>query len=141
MAKTIATILGIGFILAGLLGIIMPGVLGLHTSMAHNLIHMNYGAAALYIGLRGTLRAARMFCLAFGAVYLLLGVVGFIVGSAQTASAGMPGMSPDSRLWKFVPGSVEFGMPDHILHILLGLILVIGGLLTKADVDRAVDRD
>ena len=140
MAKTIATILGIGFILVGLLGIIAPGVLGLHTSMAHNLIHLISGAAALYIGLRGTLRAARMFNLAFGAVYLLLGVVGFVAGSSQTVSTGMPGMSPDSRLWTLVPGTLEFGTSDHIVHLLLGLILLIGGFLTKVDVDRAVDR-
>ncbi|HEX8473872.1 MAG TPA: DUF4383 domain-containing protein [Pyrinomonadaceae bacterium] len=141
MAKTIATVLGIGFILAGLLGIIAPGVLGLHTSMAHNLVHLISGAAALYLGLRGTLAAARTFDIAFGAVYLLLGVVGFLIGSAQSASAGMPGMSPDSRLWKLIPGTLEFGTPDHIVHILLGLLFLIGGLMTKRDLDRATDRD
>lgn len=140
MAKTIATILGIGFILVGLLGIIAPGILGLHTSMAHNLVHLISGAAALYLGLRGTLAAARTFNLAFGAVYLLLGVVGFLLGNAQSVSAGMPGMNPDNRLWKLLPGTLEFGTPDHIVHILLGLIFLIGGLLTRRDVDRATDR-
>ena len=140
MAKRFATILGIGFILAGILGFIAPGVLGLHTSAAHNLIHLVSGAAALYFGLAGTLAGARMFDLAFGAVYLLLGVVGFLVGSQGTPSAGMPGMSPDSRLLKLIPGVVEFGTPDHIVHIVLGLAFLIGGLLTKADLDRAGDR-
>jgi hypothetical protein len=139
MAKTIATILGIGFILAGILGIVAPGVFGLHTSTAHNLVHLISGAVALYLGLRGTLRAARLFDLVFGAVYLLLGVVGFLLGSSQSTSAGMPGMNPDGRLLKLVPGVLEFGTPDHIVHILLGLIFLIGGLLTKADLD--LDRD
>lgn len=140
MAKRIATILGIAFILAGLLGIIAPGVLGLHTSMAHNLVHLISGAAALYLGLRGTLAAARLFCLVFGAVYLLLGVVGYLIGSAQSASAGMPGMSPDNHLWKLIPGTLEFGTADHLVHILLGLVFLIGGLLTRADLDRVGDR-
>jgi hypothetical protein len=136
MAKTIATILGIGFILAGLLGIIAPGVLGLHTSTAHNLVHLITGAVSLYIGLRGTLAGAKMFCLVFGAVYLLLGVVGFLLGTAQSVTAGMPGMSPDNRLFKLIPGVLEFGTSDHIVHILLGLIFLIGALLTKRDLDR-----
>ncbi|MGB8510954.1 MAG: DUF4383 domain-containing protein [Pyrinomonadaceae bacterium] len=139
MAKTIATVLGIGFLLAGLLGFIAPGVLGLHTSVAHNLVHIVSGAVALYFGLAGTLAGARMFDLVFGAVYLLLGVVGFLLGAEGTPSAGMPGMSPDGHLFKLLPGTLEFGTPDHIVHILLGLLFLIGGLLTKADLDRAVD--
>ena len=140
MAKTVATILGIGFILAGILGFVAPGVLGLHTSAAHNVIHLVSGAAALYLGLKGTLAAARTFDLAFGAVYLLLGVVGFLIGGAGTPSAGMPGMSPDSHLFKLIPGVVEFGTPDHVVHIVLGLAFLVGGLLTKADLGRVTDR-
>lgn len=140
MAKTIATILGVGFILAGLLGIIAPGILGLHTSMTHNLVHLLSGAAALYFGLRGTYAAARTFNLAFGAVYLLLGVVGFLAGSEQAASPDMPGMSPDSRLLKIIPGTFELGTPDHIVHILLGLIFLVGGLLGRDRGDVVRDR-
>src|SRR5687767_12847220 len=79
MAKTIATILGIVFILVGLIGFAAPGLLGAHLSTAHNVIHLVSGAAALYLGLKGSLSAARMFCLVFGAVYLLLGVAGFLL--------------------------------------------------------------
>lgn len=140
MAKTMATILGIGFILAGLLGIIMPGILGLHTSMAHNLVHLVSGALALYLGLKGTYSAARTFDLAFGAVYLLLGVCGFLIGSTQTPSAGMPGMSPDSHLFKLLPGVLEFGTPDHIVHILLGLLFVVGGLVGRDTANAVRDR-
>ena len=139
MAKTVATILGIGFLLAGILGFISPGVFGLHTNGAHNLVHIVSGAVALYFGLAGTLAGARMFDLAFGAVYFLLGVVGFLVGGDGTPSAGMPGMSPDGHLFKLLPGTLEFGTPDHIVHILLGLLFVVGGLLTRADIRRAVD--
>src|SRR5688500_17766718 len=80
MAKTIATILGIVFILVGLVGFAAPNLMGAHFSTAHNVIHLVSGAAALYLGLAGSLSAAKMFCLAFGAVYLLLGLAGFVIG-------------------------------------------------------------
>ncbi|HEY0079365.1 MAG TPA: DUF4383 domain-containing protein [Pyrinomonadaceae bacterium] len=140
MAKTIATILGIGFILVGILGFIAPGLLGLHLSMAHNLVHIISGAAALYFGLAGTLRAARLFDLVFGAVYLLLGIAGFLFGgSASHTVGGVPAHSADSSLLRVIPGTLEFASMDHIVHILLGLIFLIGGFLTKADLD--LDRD
>lgn len=55
MAKTIATILGAGFVLIGLIGFLAPGFLHTHLSLTHNFIHLVSGAAALYFGLAGTL--------------------------------------------------------------------------------------
>jgi hypothetical protein len=141
MAKTVATLLGAVFILVGLIGFVMPGFLGTHLSLAHNLVHIISGAIALYLGLKGTLSAARAFCLAFGAVYLLLGVAGFLLGgSGQHTVAGVPaGHGTDSRLLAVIPGSLELGSVDHIIHVLLGIVFLAGGLLTKADVRRARD--
>ncbi|HEY0003336.1 MAG TPA: DUF4383 domain-containing protein [Pyrinomonadaceae bacterium] len=141
MAKTIATILGAGFLLVGICGFIAPGMLGMHLSLAHNLVHIISGAAALYFGLSGSLSAARLFCLVFGAVYLLLGVVGFVAGKAQAVTGDMPGMSPDDKLLKLLPGVLEFGKMDHIVHILLGLIFLIGGFLTKNYINNRADAD
>jgi hypothetical protein len=137
MAKTIATVLGVVFLLVGIVGFVAHGFLGTHLSLAHNLIHIISGAAALYFGLAGTLAAARLFCLVFGAVYLLLGVVGFLMGAPGTATVGHIG--PDSRLFALLPGTLELGTMDHTIHILLGILFLIGGLLTKADVRAAVD--
>lgn len=139
MAKTVATLLGAAFILVGLIGFIAPGLLGMHLSLAHNLVHIISGAAALYFGLAGTLSGARAFCLAFGAVYLLLGVAGFLLGGAgQHTVGGVPGAhGTDSRLLAVIPGSLELATMDHIVHILLGLVFLIGGLLTKADLRTA----
>lgn len=141
MAKTICTILGVAFLLVGILGFVAPGLMGFHLSLAHNLIHIVSGAAALYFGLAGTLSAARLFCLVFGAVYLLLGVVGFLTGSdKQHTITGIPQThGQDSSLLALLPGALELAMKDHGLHILLGLIFLVGGLITKADVRRAVD--
>ena len=78
-----------------------------------------------------------MFDIIFGVVYLLLGVVGFVAGGQGTTT--LPGMSPDSHLLILLPGVLELGTMDHAVHILLGLVFLAGGLLTKAEVARATD--
>ncbi|HEX8175435.1 MAG TPA: DUF4383 domain-containing protein [Pyrinomonadaceae bacterium] len=140
MAKTICKILGVVFILVGVMGFIVPDLLGTHLSMVHNLVHIISGAAALYFGFAGSISGARTFCLAFGAVYLLLGLVGFLGGGGAHSMPNMPNAN-DSNLLKLLPGNLELGIMDHIVHILLGILFLIGGLLTKADVARVTDRD
>ena len=142
MAKTICKILGVVFLVVGLAGFAAPGLLGTHLSLLHNIVHIASGAIALYLGFAGTLSAARLFCIVFGAVYLLLGVLGFALGAPGVPTvAGMSGMGSDPNLWKLLPAQLEFGRMDHIIHVLLGILFLIGGFLTKADVARAVDRD
>lgn len=133
MARKVATILGIGFLLVGVLGFVAPTMLGMHLSMAHNWVHLITGGASLWFGLKGSLSAAKGFCIAFGAVYLLLGIAGFAVGTS--AEPGVPGPH-DTNLLKLIPGTLEFGTMDHIVHILLGAIYLIGGLMTRAVAHR-----
>jgi Domain of unknown function (DUF4383) len=123
MAKTIATILGVVFILVGIIGFISPGFLGTHLSTTHNLVHLISGAVALYFGLAGTLAAARTFDIVFGIVYALLGVCGFLLGSG-----------PDRMFEALSSLGLHLGTMDHIVHILLGVVFLIGGFLTRADV-------
>ncbi len=140
MAKTIAKILGVVFILVGIIGFLAPGLLGLHLSLAHNLVHLISGALALYFGFAGTLSGARLFCIVFGVVYALLGVAGFLLGHAGAHTvAAVPAHGQDSSLLAVLPRMLELASMDHIVHILLGLVFLIGGFLTKADIDRAVD--
>jgi len=140
MAKTICKILGVVFLLVGVIGFVIPGFLGTHLSVVHNLVHIISGAVALYLGFAGTLAAARLFCIAFGILYLLLAICGFLLGGPATPTiAGMAGMGADPRLWKVIPGQLELGQMDHIVHVLLGIVFLIGGFLTKADVARATD--
>ena len=124
MAKQIATILGIGFLLVGILGFLMPEVLGLHLSTAHNVIHLVTGAVSLWLGLKGSLGAAKTFCLVFGAVYVLLGIAGFAAGTGE------------HRMLTLLPGQLEFGTMDHAVHVLLGAIYLIGGVMTKTAAAR-----
>ncbi len=125
MAKTIATIMGVVFILVGLVGFVSHDFLGTHLSMAHNIIHLVSGAISLYLGLQGTLSAARLFGFVFGAVYLLLGVVGFLLGTGE------------GRLFTVIPNQLMLGTMDHLVHILIGAVYLIGAFLTSAPVTTA----
>jgi hypothetical protein len=138
MAKTICKLLGVIFLIVGIAGFVAPNLLGSHLSMAHNLVHIISGIIALYFGFAGSLSGARSFALAFGAVYLLLGIVGFILGKADASTnAGMT--MQDNRLWKVIPGTLELGTADHAIHILLGILFLVGALMTKPDRVRGAD--
>lgn len=119
MANRVATILGIGFLLVGIIGFFAPHMLGMHLTLAHNIVHLVTGAISLWLGLKGTVSAARTFCIVFGLVYLLLGVAGFVVGTG------------DEKMLELIPGQLMFGRMDHIVHVLLGAIYLIGGFGTK----------
>ena len=119
MANRIATILGVLFLLVGLLGFVMPNLLGAHFTLAHNVIHLVSGAISLWLGLKGTPGGAKTFCLVFGLVYLLLGVCGFLLGTG------------DDRMLTLIPDQLMFGTMDHIIHVLMGAIYLFGGLTTK----------
>jgi hypothetical protein len=119
MANRVATILGLGFLLVGILGFVMPHALGAHLSLVHNIIHLVTGAVSLWIGLKGTTGGAKSFCIIFGAVYLLLGIVGFALGTG-----------PD-KMFTVLPGQLELGMSDHVIHIVLGAVYLVGGLMTR----------
>ena len=130
MAKRTATFLGIVFLIVGVVGFVMPDVLGMHLSMVHSIIHLATGTISLVLGLRGSLNAARMFCIGFGIVYALLGIAGFALGTAADPAAGVPGPH-DARLFKVVPGMLELGTMDHPIHIALGAIFIISGFMTR----------
>ena len=121
MAKTVATILGVVFLLVGIVGFINHDFLGTHLSTTHNLVHIISGAISLYFGLAGSLGGARTFCIVFGVVYALLGVAGFLLGSG-----------PDRMFEALSSLGLHLGTMDHIVHILLGALYLIGGLATKA---------
>ena len=132
MAKLVCKILGVVFVLVGIAGFVMPGFLGTHLSLAHNLVHIISGAIALYFGFAGSASAARGFCIVFGLVYLLLGIVGFVMGHPGVST--IPGMMmEDSKMWKVIPGTLELGKMDHIVHCLLGVVFLIGGALGGND--------
>jgi hypothetical protein len=125
MANKICTILGVIFLLVGILGFFDADILGAHLSTIHNIVHLVSGLLALYIGLKGSASAAKTFCLVFGVVYLLLGIAGFAMGTGS------------DRMLTIVDGQLMFGTIDHAIHILLGIIFLAGGLMTAPAGARA----
>jgi hypothetical protein len=128
MAKTIATLLGVVLILVGIIGFFVgpadamhANFIGTHLTTSHNLVHIITGAIALYFGMAATLSAARLFCIVFGVVYALLGVCGFLLGTGEDRMFDMLGSL-----------GLHLGTMDHVVHILLGVVFLAGGLMTKA---------
>lgn len=117
MAKTVCKILGVIFLLVGVCGFAAPNLLGAHLTPPHNVVHIVSGAIALYFGFAGTLSGAKIFALVFGVVYLALGVLGLVMGTGA------------DKMW--MVGPLHFGEMDHLIHVVLGLIFLAGGLFTK----------
>jgi hypothetical protein len=119
MAHTVCRILGLAFLVAGLVGFVQPHFLGFHLTPIHNVVHLATAAVALYLGFAGSLGAARTFCLVFGAVYALLGVLGFVAPGLVATILGHPGPLGSGEL-----------MPDNLFHVTVGVVFVLAGLRT-----------
>jgi hypothetical protein len=119
MTRTILNIMGGILILVGLAGFAMPSLAGAHLSVAHNVVHLVSGALALYFGVKASCSAMRAFCFVFGCVYGLLGVVGLAMGSGS------------DRMLAIIPGQLELGLADHVIHVLLGVVFVALGFAAR----------
>jgi len=113
--RLVATVFGGVYLLVGVLGLFVAGgsfagpegglLLGIfQVNHLHNIAHLAIGGALLLAGLRGT-AAAKGVNATVGAVYLLLGVVGFfLVGTAFNILA--------------------LNTADHILHLGSAIVLL-----------------
>ena len=88
MAKTLALLFGVVFLLIGILGFVpavAPNEMLLnifHVNAAHNAVHLLTGIAALLCGMAG-IGASKIFFKIFGVVYGLVAVLGFVVGDGM----------------------------------------------------------
>jgi hypothetical protein len=114
-ASLYAGIVGAVLLVAGLIGFFYsasfgsPGdvdaVLGiLDVNAWHNLVHILSGALGLLAFASGP-RASRTYALAFGVVYIVVALWGFIIGSGDS-------------ILGFIPINTE----DNILHVILGVL-------------------
>ncbi|MFE4468251.1 DUF4383 domain-containing protein [Leifsonia sp. NPDC056665] len=118
--RLVATIFGAVYLLVGLLGFAFTGgvgfvatkgglILGIfEVNPLHNIAHLLIGAALLIAGLTRA-AAAKAVNTTVGAVYLLLGIVGFfLVGTGANILA--------------------LNTPDHFLHLVSAIVLLGVGL-------------
>jgi hypothetical protein len=125
MAQTVCKVFGGAFLVAGLVGFVQPHFLGFHLTLIHNVIHLASAAVALYLGFAGTAAGARTFCLVFGAVYLLLGVLGFVAPGLVATVLGHDGAVSAGEL-----------MPDNLFHVVAGAVFLFAGLRSAPGMPR-----
>lgn len=121
MAKTLAVIFGIVFVLVGILGFIpnpivanSPDALFLADGL-HSMVHLLIGVILLIAAAKGE-GASSLWLKIFGVVYLLLAIVGFIqIGTAGSAK---------------MVNLVLYNGADNYLHLVLGIVLLGVGLMT-----------
>jgi uncharacterized protein DUF4383 len=127
LVNTAAMIVGVVFVLVGILGFI-PGItthygdlsfaghgsgaklLGIfQVSILHNIVHLLFGLAGIAAG-RATASAARSYLVGGGVIYLVLWIYGLVIDKASSAN--------------FVP----VNNADNWLHLLLGIAMIALGL-------------
>ena len=114
MARITSRVVGILYVVFGAAGF----VLGDEADRYHNVLHLATGIVGVYVGFVGSLAAARGFCVAFGAGYLAFGILGFVLGDR-------------SADYLLDVGVFSVGTSDHVHHMLLGTLILIGGTLPK----------
>jgi hypothetical protein len=114
VAKLVCKIIGIiSFLVSSVVLIV-----GAHVERYHFLFHVVWGVIAIGFGFLASRYLVKIFCLVSGVVYLIFAVPGFFLGD--------PAMSRD---WQI--GSAHLMFPDHVVHTILGLGLIVVGMVTK----------
>ena len=121
--RTVALVVGIVFVLVGILGFIpslvsggdLLGIFAVNT--LHSIVHLLFGILGIAAAYTGW---PRTYNRVFGVIYLLLAVLGFI-----------PGLSSNGSLL----GIVAINTADNFLHLVIGLVLAIVGFFVA---DRVV---
>jgi hypothetical protein len=125
-AQLFALVIGVTLVAAGILGFFYNASFGtgdgterdallgiLDVNAWHNLVHLASGVIALAVA--GSYAGARIFALAFGAVYLVVTALGFIAGDGE-------------EILNIIPVNTE----DSILHALFAIAGFGAGLATAA---------
>ena len=125
--RIVATVFGAVYLLVGLAGFAVTGGVGFisnegglllgifEVNPLHNIAHLLIGAALLVAGLANA-RAAKGVNTTVGAVYLLLGIVGFFL----TGPANI----------------LALNVPDHFLHLASAVVLLGVGLGAERNIPR-----
>ena len=126
-AQLYALIFGLVLVAAGILGFFYDStfesgddasrdaVLGiLDVNGWHNVVHIASGVVGLAVA--GSYANARLYALAFGGVYILVAILGFIYGNGD-------------EIFDIIPVNTE----DNVLHALIGVSGIGAGMATPAE--------
>jgi Domain of unknown function (DUF4383) len=117
MAKQLSYLFGIIFVLVGILGFVANPIVGstglFETDTLHNIVHLLIGIVLIVVA-AWCAASASLWLKIMGVLYIVLAVVGFL-------------MVPDGGM---LLGLVLTNMADHVLHIVLGVVLVVAGYAT-----------
>lgn len=117
MAKTLAYVFGIIFVIVGLLGLFVPNPLigsgaaaFFATNTLHDSVHLVIGLVLLAVAIWCP-RVSSLWLKIIGAIYLVLAILGFAVAGPIAG--------------------VMLNDADNWLHVVLGLVLLIAGLSVR----------
>ena len=128
-AQLYALIFGVVLVAAGILGFFYEAsfatgddtlvereaVLGiLDVNGWHNVVHIASGVIGLLVV--GSYANARVYALAFGGIYIVVAILGFIAGDGDS-------------IFKLIPVNTE----DNVLHALIGVAGLGAGMATPAE--------
>jgi hypothetical protein len=125
-AQVFALVIGATLVVTGILGFFYnasfgtgdgterDAVLGiLDVNGWHNVVHVLSGVVGLAVA--GAYDGSRLYALGFGAIYLVVALLGFVAGDGD-------------EIFNLLPVNTE----DNVLHLLIGLAGVSAGLATPA---------
>ena len=119
MAKKFAVVLGVIFVLMGILGFIsnpLIGAMGLFmTNSLLNVVYLVIGVVLLIVAFSAP-AASALWLKIFGVIVLILTVLGFLMIAGGGSLFGL----------------LTMNSADHWLHLVLGIILLIGGMRKDA---------
>ena len=120
MAKTLALIFGIVFVLVGLLGFVGNPLVGANAlfeaDTAHNLVHFALGLVLLAVALWASAQSA-MWLKIVGIIYLVVGALGLVLVSDMGSLLGI----------------ISINSADNWLHLVLGVILLASSYMAKGE--------
>lgn len=123
MVRRVAMVLGIVFLLVGILGLFSAGgmemgadnpamLLGLFpVNLVHNIVHLLFGVWGLVAA--RSFAGAKMYAQVVGAIYIVLAICGFFVAAPF--------------------GLIPIGGSDIWLHALIGIVLAGAGFTAKPE--------
>lgn len=129
-ARETSVVVGVLTIVMGLLGFVVPNLLGAHLSYVHNSILIATGALALWFGTDSE-RSAKAFSLVAAVCFGIMGILGFVLGVPGIGTVA--NTAEDANLWTIVTGSLQFGTVDHVIHLLIACAFLGGALMKQKE--------